>query len=366
LTVNLRTVVIGGYGNFGRVICTRLKRIAGVELIVAGRDQTSARRCAMELGAQAAVLDTQQPDLAHRLRALDAQLVISTAGPFQHQGHGVPRACIDAGAHYIDIADARRYVCDITTLDPAARDRGVLIVSGASSVPALSAAVVDHFSPEFASLLDIEHGICSSQRLPGIATVAAVLGYCGQPFEQWHDGRWRAVHGWQDLRRVQLAQPVGPRWFANCDVPDLELFPTRYPNVRSVSFQAGLGLQVMHLSLWLLARLRRTGLLPPLQRFSSLLHGSGVRLERFGDGCSGMFVRMRGVGVDGSPHERRWQLLAGSNHGQNIPCLAAVALTRKLVRETLPQRGAMPCVGLLSLDEYLAELQGLDVRTQID
>src|SRR5256885_7469806 len=35
------------------------------------------------------------------------------------------------------------------------------------------------------------------------------------------------------------ALPICKRWLGSCDVPDLELFPQRYPTVRTVSFQAG-------------------------------------------------------------------------------------------------------------------------------
>lgn len=43
--------------------------------------------------------------------------------------------------------------------------------------------------------------------------------------------------------------------------------------------------------------------------------------------------------------------------------MAAVCVARKLIAGRLPVRGAMPCVGLVSLDEYLAELQGLGLET---
>lgn len=70
--------------------------------------------------------------------------------------------CIRAGAHYVDLADSRfgvsiRVLCGtdvasrrvfveaIGALDSAAREAGVLVASGASSVPALSSAVIGRF-----------------------------------------------------------------------------------------------------------------------------------------------------------------------------------------------------------------------------
>jgi hypothetical protein len=43
----------------------------------------------------------------------------------------------------VDLADGRDFVCGIDVLDPQAKAAGVLLLSGASSVPALSSAVVD-------------------------------------------------------------------------------------------------------------------------------------------------------------------------------------------------------------------------------
>jgi hypothetical protein len=42
--------------------------------------------------------------------------------------------------------------------------------------------------------------------------------------------------------------------------------------------------------------------------------------------------------------------------------MAAVALARRLAAGTLQARGAAACVGLVSLDDYLAELEGLDIH----
>lgn len=362
----MRVLVLGGYGNFGRIICRRLQCLSALEVIVAGRSADGAAAFARELGIAHLALDAADPQLAVRLRESRIDLVISTAGPFQQQDYRVPQACIEARAHYIDIADARRYVCDIVRLDAAARERDVLVLSGASSVPTLSSAVVNEYLGDFSRLTAIEHGICASERLPGEATVAAVLSYCGEPFPVWDAGGWRAARGWQDLRRVRLPAPLGSRWFANCDVPDLELFPQRYPGVERVRFQAGLGLPVTQWGLWLLAGLRRARLVPRVDGLASSLRWSGQRLEPFGDGVSGMFVHLRGLDRSRQSLERRWHLVVENNEGPSIPCLAAVALTRKLASGQLSMRGAAPAVGVLTLSEYLAELAGMPFRVATD
>lgn len=356
-----RVLVLGGYGNFGSLISRRLSGIDGIRVLVGGRDQKRASELAREVGGEAVCLDMNQPTLAGRLNELKVNLVISTAGPFQGQDYRVARAAIGARAHYIDLADARQFVCGISELDRAARSAGVLVCSGASSVPALSAAVIDQLLPRFHKLESIHHGISSSAKIPGMATLAAVLGYCGKPLRQWREGQWQDVHGWQGLSVHPFPRPLGRRWVAHCDVPDLELFPQRYPGVREVRFSAGLGLRLTHFGTWGLSWLVRGRLLKNAAALSNGLHRLAVAMQPLGDGRSGMFVQLRGVDESGRALGLCWELIAQDDHGPNIPCMAAVALARKLAAGQIRQRGAMPCVGLIDVDDYLAELEGLKV-----
>jgi saccharopine dehydrogenase-like NADP-dependent oxidoreductase len=360
-------VVLGGYGNFGRRVVAALAADRSYRVVVAGRDLQKARAVADETGspAEAVSIDCHAPDLAAELRRLSANVVVHTAGPFQGQDYVVARACIEAGAHYVDLADARAYVCGIDKLDEAARRNDVLIVSGASSVPALSSAVIDMLRPEFSVIERIDHGITSGAKPPGLAAMEGVLGYVGKPFEQWRDGAWRTVYGWQNLTRRIYPHPVGARWLGNCDVPDLQLFPKRYPPVRTVAFRAGVAMTVGVLSTWAASWLVRAGLLRSLLPHVPRLHKAALAIERFGSKSSGMHVTVRGSDARSQPISRTWWLLAGNDHGPQVPCFPAIALARKLLRGEVRARGATACVGLLTVDEILGVGRGLELRTEM-
>jgi len=75
-----------------------------------------------------------------------------------------------------------------------------------------------------------------------------------------------------------------------------------------------------------------------------------------------MYVKLEGLDPAGAPLKLLWQVLAGDNHGPYIPCAPAIALTHKIAAGAPPPPGAMPCMGLLTLDEILDALQGLRVR----
>ena len=345
-------VVLGGYGNFGKLIVAALAADPDHRVIVAGRDPQRA----------SVVLDARSSNLAVELRRLGATVVVHAAGPFQGQDYAVPRACIEAGVHYVDLADARGYVCGIQALDDAARRNDVLVVSGASSVPALSSAVVDQLRAQFSTIESIDHGITSGARPPGLAAMEGVLSYVGKPIAEWRDGAWRTAYGWQDLARRSYPQPVGPRWLGNCDVPDLELFPRRYAPVRTVVFRAGVAMRVGVFSTWTGSWLVRAGLMKSLLPYASPLRRAALAIERFGSKCSAMHVTVSGLDHQSRPASRTWWLVARNNHGPQVPCFPAIALARKLLRGEVSTRGATPCMGLLTIDEILAVGKDLDLE----
>lgn len=362
-------LVLGGYGFFGHRICANLARVPSIRLLVGGRHHHRALETARRLGLdsdQALVVDANDSNLAGVLKESGTQILIHTAGPFQQQDYGVARAAIEAGSHYIDLADGRRFVAGIAALNDAAREQGVSVISGASSVPALSSAVVDRYQPRFARLESIQLGISSGARAPGLATVQGIFGYAGRPFRYLSHGEWVTAHGWLGLRRHTFPSPLGARWLSRCDIPDLTLFPRRYPDISTVSFEAGFASDLGHLVVWTLARLVKTRVLSSVSPFAVPLNHISRWMEPLVSHRGGMFVRLKGRGQDGEPLRITWNLIAQNNMGPFIPCGAAVALTRKLCSNARLPSGAMPCMGLLSVEEYLAALPGLALQEIVE
>lgn len=365
-------LLLGGYGFFGRRLAARLARDPLVELTICGRDLAAAEALASSLNEQtgsarfhAQCIDALAPGLAERIRASGAGVVVHASGPFQGQGYGVARACIEAGAHYIDLADGREFVCGIGALDAQARHADVCVVSGASSVPALSNAAADALARDFVKVDEIDIGINPGNRTErGLATVTAILGYCGAAIPHWRDGRWQSAIGWQGLRRQRYPAPVGVRWLAHCDVPDLQLMPGRFAGVRTVSFRGGIELRWLLAGTWMMAAMRRAGLVRDWSRYSGWLKAFSDLFIGFGTDAGAMHVELTGTGKDGRPLRRCWTLVATDGDGPFVPTLAAAALVGKLARGELAFRGAAPCVGLLAVQDFLDAAQGLAITTE--
>lgn len=368
----MRILILGGYGVFGRKAVERLAHVCGMRIIVAGRDLERADDAVKALkqagGAQlsAKCLDVTELTAQH-LQELGVEVVLNAAGPFQVRDYRVAEAAIGARSHYIDLADARGFVCGIGKLDTAAKAAGVLVVSGASSVPALAAAVIDEFLPRFKTLTEVTYGISPGNSFnPGLATVTAIIGGAGKAFSTLVDGRYETVHGWHPLQRRKFCDPrVGTRWLGHCDVPDLDLFPQRYRTLRTLRFLAGVEVKAFHAGVWAIAWLSRLGLAQRPERFASAMLRLKRRLDFLGSDRGAMFVHLRGQGTDGGELGIVWEMVAEHGNGPFIPATPAVILVKRLMAGTLGTRGAMPCVGLMSLRQFSEEVADLDIRQSV-
>ncbi len=359
-----KVLIIGGYGNFGSYIAKVLAAENNIQLLIAGRSLAKARAFAQSLGAaqpaESLVLDIEG-DILPALQSAKPDVVIHTTGPFQSQDYRVAKACIAAGCHYIDLADARKFVCGIGELDSAAKARNVLVVSGSSSVPCLTAAIVDDYLPRYSELQSLDYGISAAQQTNrGLATTSAVLSYVGKPISLLKNGTWCSVIGWQNLHAIRYPD-LGWRLFGNCDIPDLDLFPTRYPSLQSQRFAAGHELKILHLGTWALSWLVRTGLVKSLTSHASSLLKIAFMFDWMGSAKSGFHMTLKGLGHDGKPMERKFYLIAKSGHGPYIPCMPAILLAKQLARGEILSRGARPCLDLIGLETYLSALKDLDI-----
>lgn len=121
-----RVVVAGSRGVFGSLL---VKELAGAY------DLTPTTR---------ETLDLRDVDAVGRA-VRGAFAFVCCAGPFQQLDRRIVRAVVDAGAHWLDIADDERWffaLVDDVQLDSFARERGVVVMPGLSTLPAISCALV--------------------------------------------------------------------------------------------------------------------------------------------------------------------------------------------------------------------------------
>lgn len=349
-----RILVIGGYGGFGARLSRRLAD-AGHDVLVGGRDPRKATRLAGELGRARAVQVDRTGDVVGMLSAHRPDLVIDAAGPFQASDYRVPEACIATGTPYLDLADARDFVGGIGALDAQARAAGVVIISGASSVPALTSVIARELARGLHRVVTVDVALSAANRASGGASVvAAILSYVGQPVRLWRGGRWTRAHGWGELRREDFILSDGSslrgRLVAITDLPDHDLLPTQLAGRPAVTFRAGTELGFQMIGLWLLSFAVRWGWLRSLRPVQRWLLPLYRLTERLGGARSAMSITLKGEDAEGLT-ERRWTIVAENGDGLEIPTLAAALLADDVAGDRLAP-GAYPAAGLLGFARF--------------
>lgn len=365
----MKILILGGYGVFGGRLAELLADLPGLDLFICGRDLARAEGfCAAYRGAarvHPCALDRRA--IAEGLERLQPDLVVDASGPFQDYGaerYHVVEACIAAGVDYLDFADGADFVSGIDRFDDRARAAGLFVLSGVSSFPALTGAVLR----EMAKTMDIrsvEGGIAPSPFAGiGLNVMRAVVGYAGAPVKLRRGGRDTHGIGLAESLRFTVAVPgrlpLRNIHFSLVDVPDLQLIPRGWPAITDIWMGAGPVPEILHRILNLLAKARAALRLPSLEPFSRLFYAVLNRM-RFGEHRGGMFIRARGR-ADGQPVERSWHLLAEGDDGPYIPSMAIEAIVRKLVAGERPAPGARSSVDALTLADYAALFDGRSIH----
>ncbi|HKG83084.1 MAG TPA: hypothetical protein VKB16_08005 [Beijerinckiaceae bacterium] len=269
------------------------------------------------------------------------------AGPFQGRSPSLPRAAIAAGLHCVDLADARDYVLGIGALDASAREAGVAILSGASSTPGLSHAVLDRLTAEAEEIHSVEVAIAPGNRAPrGLSLVEAILTWAGRPVRVFRGGRWVEAPGWGRAERVEI-DGLGPRRLSLCETADLDLLVERYRPTGDALFRAGLELGILHGGLTALSSLVRLGLVRSLRVVAGPLKHAADLFLPFGTDRGGMRVEAVTRDRDGTLRRSVWTLVADAGDGPQVPPLPALAALKMLASGELAFRGAAPCAGLI-------------------
>ena len=315
----MRVLVLGGTGVFGSRLCRLLAADPGIALTVAARDRAAVDALARDLGVEGRAFDWRA-DLDRVLGEGGHDLVVHVAGPFQGQDYAVAELCIRHGVHYVDLADDSAFVRGIDRLAEAALKANVLVCSGASTVPAITGAVVEE-ALKTGPVERVAFGIMPGNDAPrGPALVAAILGGAGRPIAD-QPGR----HVWGDLRRMKLPG-LGRRWVAACDLPEPALFAQRF-GIRDTYAGAGMELSILHVGLWSLSWLVRGRLVRSLAPAAPLLARIADRLLFLGTDRGGLRLELHaGAGI------RVWCLIAEAGDGPFIPVTPAAALVRKMAR----------------------------------
>ncbi|MDC0598421.1 DUF4166 domain-containing protein [Gammaproteobacteria bacterium] len=358
----LRVLIVGGYGVFGGRLAQLLADDSRFVLIVAGRSKQKAQFFCDGLPAKAELIPAffdRNAELDAQIKTFKPAIIVDASGPFQGYGNNpykLVNAALARGIHYIDLADGSDFVVGIKQFDVAAKQKNIFILSGVSSFPVLTAAVVRHLSQDLSAVETITGGIAPSPYAGvGLNVIRAIASYAGKKVPLTRNGEPSFAYGLTETKRYTICPPgylpLKSTLFSLVDVPDLQILPLQWPGLKSIWIGAGPVPVILLRGLNLLARGTRYRCLPSLSFLAPVFYWV-INTLRWGEHRGGMYVSIDGKKGDGSTVTRSWHLLAEGDDGPFIPSMAVAAILFKCVNEKYPIAGARSAITEIELSDY--------------
>jgi hypothetical protein len=363
-------LIVGGAGVFGSRLARLLARRQGFRVSLGGRNENRTLALQRELrlideqGEFGFVMIDRDRIGAERLKEIDCDVVVDCSGPFQLSGTQLIEAAIGARCHYVDIADSRAFVAGVAKFDSAARAVAISVISGASSTPGLTHAVLDSVTSAWLAVDSIDIAIVPGNKTPkGRSVVEGILSWVGQRVRVFREAGWEQGRGWSSGRWVSI-EGLPRRRAMLADVPDLDLVPARFsPRVRA-GFDAGMELPVLNWLIGVAGAPVRWGLVKSARVFTGLGTQIALWLDRFGTAEGGMQVEASGQDARGEPRVVRWWLRAANGDGPYVPVAPAAAVIEMLTLGGRLRGGARSAAGVVSLEQIKPWFDGLAIETK--
>jgi hypothetical protein len=216
-----RVIILGGLGQFGRTAAEELPRL-GV------RVTTASRRSRADLQ-----IDANDPDSIRKSIRND-DVVLDAAGPFHERSMALIEAAVEIGFDVIDLNDDLDYAERIIALEPQIDSAGIRVLSSASSVSAVAAAVIEQ------SGIDLPTRVTAflapaSRYTANVGSAQSLWRSVGRPVRVLADGVLATRVGWTETRPFKMPRPVGRitgHLFESADAVNL---PRVWPSLRDVA-----------------------------------------------------------------------------------------------------------------------------------
>ncbi len=323
----MRVIVLGGLGLFGRAAAKQLRAVG-----IPSRTASRGPRADLRIDAN---------DAASIRGALSpGDLVIDAAGPFHARTTALVETAIETGFDVIDLNDDLGYAEKILSLKPRIDAAGIRVLSSASSVSAISAAVVQ-YSGINAPVRLTSFLAPASRHTANAGTALSLLRSLGQPVRIFHDGRLQSAVGWSESRRFSMPAPLGTLCGRLFESADALYLPRIWPSLGEVAMFVDANTRGVNILLDLVAKW------PWVRRVMEHRVKLGTALvRRFGSTMGGVGYEIKAA--DGKI--RRYAII--STKDSFLVAIAPAVLAVRAIIESRFDRS-----GLVMPDQYVKPLE---------
>lgn len=218
-------MIYGATGYTGRMAATQA-RDAGLQLVIAGRDETALRALAAELDVDYRVFALDEAAVV-QLALADIDVLLNFAGPFAHTAQPLVAACLQTGTHYLDVA------AELNSYQLAALHDREAIAAGVMLLPGSGGSVAMLGSLAARALEQAAHpaSLCIAMRVSGAMSRGSVVSASQHMSAQCL------------MRKRDVLTPRDPGELRDFDFGrgPASCFPVTLPDLITIARQSGVG-----------------------------------------------------------------------------------------------------------------------------
>lgn len=331
-----RIIVLGGLGQFGRTAAEELRRF-GLPCIAASRRPNAELQ-----------IDANDSGSIHTL-IQHGDIVLDAAGPFSERSRALVESAIEIGFDIVDINDDLRYAEALLALAPQIEVAGIRVLSSASTVSAVAAAILADSGLTPTRLTAFLAPASRHTSNPGAAR--SLIGSVGRPIRILREGKVQERLGWSNPREFPLPTPLRTIHARLFESADALLLPRCWPSLRDVAMYVDTNTPGVNQLLRLAARF------PLIRRLLERQAALGTRIARaIGSNAGGIGYEIEDV----HGHVARYAIVAAENSFVTAVAPAVLAI-RALAGNRFPYRGLVQANQQVSPDELFAYLRSHNI-----
>ncbi len=363
----MRIVVLGGYGETGKVLCRYLLQETDADLVVAGRNGSAAEEYANELGAHfppgrissCAVDAADRADLERAFQGADFVLVAATTTACAVQ---IAEAALAAECDYLDIYFQQDVYPALAALNERCVLAGRTCITQAGFHPGLPAAYVragaEYFDRYDSALVAFAFHLRVRMSDSVLELVDAVADYHPLFFS---NGRWRTAT-YKDARKIDFGPGEGVRQCMPLEMAEIHPLPETYGLREVAVLTTGFNAFVDYLlfPLMTLSYSIRKGL---LRRFWARALVWGI--NTFSPKKSGVVFLLQAEG-EKAGRRRRVRIVSEYADAYDFTAIAVVACLKQLFAGRINKPGMWMMGHVVETERLFQDMEAMGVRTRIE
>ncbi len=244
-------LILGGYGNTGKLLARFLLQESRASVILAGRNQARADTAAAEFNrafggnrARGLALDACDPQAL--VAAMQGVTLLLAASSTAQYAETTARACLAAGVDYFDIQFSAKKVAALRALEAEIKNSGRCFVTDGGFHPGLPAALIRYAATQFDELHGANVGSVIKIDWSALDIAASTVIEMAGEFSDFdmrffQNGRWKKARMdiAMDTLTMDFGAPFGKQVCMPMFLEELRPLPGLFPTLTDAGFFVG-------------------------------------------------------------------------------------------------------------------------------